>query len=744
MHRQHAATFVLSLIAFVGPRVAAAEDLTVEWMLDPANSRAFDAPRRLWLPDETLLLIDGTRPAEECVLERLDPRTRERRPAGDPKKLLEGWKTLLGEALAPRSPLLPFAAAQDSRIVFHEIHGDLFTFDLETLTPRRITNTEAAESAPRLSPDGRWLAYARDSDLHAAEVSTGRERRLTRDGSETRLNGTLSWVYWEEIMSRRDEAYWWSPDSTAILYLQTDESDVALFPLPRHEPATPHVRWQRYPKAGGVNPLVRAGIVSLGGGETRWIDIGRSGKEPSPREYIARAAWLPDSSSVALEVMNRAQNRLEVLVAARSGGESRLLHEETSPTWINLHDDLHFLPGGERFLWLSERDGGRRLHVHGLKGGPSLPLTSPEWVLKSAGQESPWIGSVAWIDAASSRVYFHAAQPSPIGTQLFRVSLDGQDLSRVSEGDGTHRVSVSPRGSFFVDEFSRSGVPPRLTLHRLDGSLLEVLKPSAVEKLEPFSLEAPKLFTVPADDGTLLSARLFEPAGREEGKKHPAIVYIYGGPGAPAISDKWDGTWYLWAQVLARRGFAVFSIDPRSALDQGKDKEDTVHRKFYGAGELKDILAGVRHLKGLPHVDPERVGIWGWSGGGTNTVYAMTRSTEFRAGIAVAGVADQRYYDTVYTERYMGTPSENAEGYQATAAAAGAANLHGRLLIVHGTGDDNVHPQNAIRLVDDLVAAGKQFELMLYPGRGHGIGDLPARRHLFQLMLDFWERNLRG
>jgi len=206
------------------------------------------------------------------------------------------------------------------------------------------------------------------------------------------------------------------------------------------------------------------------------------------------------------------------------------------------------------------------------------------------------------------------------------------------------------------------------------------------------------------------------------------------------VADRWEGSSYLWAQLLARRGFAVFTVDPRSASDRGKAFEDSVHRRFYGEGELKDILAGVRHLKSLDFVDPERVGIWGWSGGGTNTLYAMTHCEEFRAGIAVAGVADQRYYDTIYTERYMGLPTENAAGYRAIAPANAAEKLHGRLLLVHGTADDNVHPQSAMRMAGALIAAGKQFDLMLYPGRNHGIGDPFARRHLYRMMLDFWEK----
>ncbi len=717
-----------------------AEDLTLEWILNPENTRALAAPRLRWLPNETLLLDGLAKPGTERQLELFDPRSMERSPFGNPAKLLESWKGLVGESNAPKRVSMPLEIASDGRHFLYDHRGDLYLVDAEASGVRRITNTEASEGSPRFSPDGRWLAYVRDNDLHASEVTSGRERRLTRDATADRLNGTLSWLYWEELMGRRDEGYWWSPDSSALAYLQTDESMVERYPLVDHEPSMPAVQWQRYPKAGAMNPRVRAGIVELSSGETRWIEL-PAGSEV---EYIARCRWLPDSRSLALQTLNRAQNRLVLWITDRATGATRQAHEETSRTWINLHDDLHFLPGGERYLWVSERSGHRHLHLQDLKGGPSVPVTSGEWVLRPAHGAETYPGSVAWIDSAAGAVLLHAALPSPIESQLYQVKLDGEEKRRITEGEGSHVVTVSPGGRYFVDAHSRSGVPPRVTLHRIDGSLLSVVHASSSEKLAAFSLASPQLFSVPADDGTQLSARLFRPSIIEEGRKYPAIVYLYAGPGSPAIGNRWDGIWYLWSQLLSRRGFAVFTVDPRSSSDQGKAKEDTVHRKSYGDGELKDILAGVRHLKSLPFVDPERVGIWGWSGGGTTTIYAMTRSKEFRAGIAVAGVSDQRYYDTFYTERYMGTPRENEDGYRTTASAFGVANLHGRLLIAHGTADDNVHLQNAMRLAHELIAAGKQFDFMLYPRRNHGIGDAAAREHLFRLMLDFWDRNLKG
>jgi dipeptidyl-peptidase-4 len=727
-------------------RGAVADELTLEWILDHANAAALGAPRFLWLPDETLLLDDPRRPEGERLLERLDPATLERKPVAGQTEALQAWKA----AVAPRDPPkrlgLP-AAVSSTGLHLHRSGGDILLADLARAAAAsggappvlRVTNTEAAEESPRFSPDGRLVAYVRDGDIHAADTATGAERRLTRDGTPDRLNGKLSWVYWEEITGRRDEAYWWSPDSSRILYLQSDDSPVGRFPIVSWTEPGARVRWQRYPKSGAANPAVRAGVVDLAGPETRWIDFGSP-----PPEYIARAGWLPGGESVAIQTMDRAQSRLRLWVVPARGGEARLALEESSATYLNLHDDLHFLPGGERFLWLSEKDGFRHLYLCALAGGSWRPVTSGTWPLRAAGGDAPYAGCVAWLDPAAGAVYFHAARPTSLETQLHRVGFDGAGLARLTEGDGSHRATFSPAGKYYVDEHSRAGAPPRLTLHRRDGTLLSVIAPSAAEKLERFGLEPPAFLEVPADDGTPLPARLHRPSPIREGRRHPAIVHVYGGPGSPAVADRWEGPMGLWPHLLARRGFAVLTIDPRSSMDRGKALEDAVFKKFYGDVELKDILAGVRHLKSLPFVDPERVGIWGWSGGGTTTLRAMTHSKEFRAGVAVAGVTDWRYYDTVYTERYLRLPPENEDGYRSSSVVNAAGDLHGRLLLVHGTGDDNVHHQNTLRFADALIAAGKQFELMLYPGRDHGIGDPAARRHLFRLMLDFWERELRG
>ena len=717
-------------------------DLTLDWILDPANLRALQTAQFLWLPDDSLLLDDPRRPEGERALERLDPASLERRPAAGAAAILESWKSMTGDG-APKRLGLPLSVSPKGALLYAR-GGDLFVAWLDPPSPGkplvRITNTEADEGSARFSPDGSFVSYVRENDIHVAEVATGRERRLTRDGAPSRLNGTPSWVYWEEILNRRDDAHWWSSDSKRILYLQTDESTVEPFPLAAFEPPTPNVRWQRYPKAGAVNPRARAGIAGVEGdraGETVWVDLG-----PDPPEYIARVAWLPDGSGAALVTLNRAQNRCEIHVADAVTGKTRRIHEESSSTWINLHDELAFLPGGERYLWLSERKGFRDLFVQSASGGDSLQLTSGPWGTRAV-HGSRGARVVGKIDASRGKVIFHAARDASTETHIYAVGLDGSGLARLSEGPGTHTANVSPGGRWYVEEHSRAGLPPRLTLHRDDGTLVHVISPAATERLERFGLEQGGIFEIPSGEARL-PARLLRPVPFAEGRRYPAIVFVYGGPGAPTVEDRWEGPSGLWMHLLARKGFATLAVDPRSASDRGKALEDLAHRNFYGDREIEDITAAVSHLKSLSFIDPDRIGIWGWSGGGTTTLQAMTRTKEFRAGIAVAGVTDWRLYDTVYTERYMKAPSENADGYAKSSPVQSAGDLHGRLLLVHGTADDNVHAQNALVFMNALIEKGKQFDLMLYPGRDHGIGDPAARKHLFQLMLAFWERELRG
>ena len=709
--------------------------LTVETIFSDEFRDSVSVPSHAWLDDGSLLLFDKRLPEGERGLERLDPATGNRRPACDRVRALASLAALAGNtASAPKVLEWPDVLLPNGSVALYLLEGDLFLLDLRSSAFRRVTLTVGKEKCPSLSPDGTRAAFVRDNDLYVVDLATGRERRLTRDGGDSRLNGTLSWVYWEEIFGRKDTGYWWSPDSQAIAFLQSDESDVGVSVFPEFEPATPNVIRQRYAKAGEANPRVRLGLVEVGSGSPRWADLGT----PAP-EYIMRVAWLPDSREVAVQVEDRAQKKLELVFVDRHRGRSRSILTETAGTSVNPSDDLHFLDGGKRFLWSSERDGFLHLYLYGADGSLIRPLTPGLLMLRNSSDDDLVNGAVVAVDEANRSVHFTATDELPLATGLYRVGWEGGSVERVSREDGTHRVSMRRDGAFYIDRFGSFGRPPGLYLYRPDGSRAATITPPATEIVARYGLQAPEFVLVPAEDGFAVPAQISKPRDFDPTKRYPVILSVYGGPGAPQVWNDWQRDVYF-DNVLLEAGFVCMTVDPRSASGLSRTLEDTSYGKMFSAYEVPDILSAVRLLSSLPWVDPQRVGVWGWSGGGTTTLQLMTHSKAFKAGIAVAAVTDFRYYDTVWTEGRLGLPKANPEGYRAAAPANFARDLSGKLLLIHGTYDDNVHPQNSWRFARELQLAGTPFEMMVYPLEKHGLRGV--NRHVYETMLEFWKRNL--
>ncbi len=726
------AWMLAAVLGFAAVAGVAQERVTLDTLVDRGLADASSTPSYAWLADGTALLYDRRVPAAQRTLERLEPASGQRTPAVDPAAALASWAAVLtGEEKTPPALPWPSEVHPSGRVALYQHLGDLFLLDLANVSVTRLTATPTEEVNPRLSPDGRAVSFVRDHDLYVWVQGQG-ERRLTRDGSATLRNGSLSWVYWEEIFGREDLATWWSPDSSAIAFLQTDESGVSESFFPEFEPATPKVIRQRYPKAGEPNPKVRLGIVELASGAITWASLG----EPAP-EYVVRVDWLPDARHLAVQTLDRRQQNLHLRLVDRYTGVSRPLLHESSPTNLNIHDDLRFLDGGGRFLWVSERSGHACLYLYDQNGALLRQLTHPPLHLRASSGVA-WVrGGVVAVDEAGGWVYFTAVDRAPIAPALYRVSLAGGDVQRLSPLGGTHRVSVDPTGQWVLDQVSSFCDPPSLVLSRTDGSETRVITPPSRDLLTRFRLVTPTFLTVPAEDGFPLPAALVRPAKRSPRAGWPVIVYVYGGPSAPQVRDAW-GRDVLWANLLAQEGYAVLTVDNRSATGLSKTLEDTSYLKLMSAQEVGDLHAAVRWLKRQSWVDPSRIGVWGWSGGGTFTLQLLTHTKEFKAGVAVAAVTDFRYYDTVWTERLLGLPEDNPEGYRAGAPANVAKDLHGRLLLIHGTGDDNVHPQNAWRMARELQQAGVAFDMMIYPVEQHGLRG--ATRHVYQTMLEFWKR----
>ena len=725
-----------ALIVLAAPSHAFEEGrqgLTLDWIFEGNAQAKLGIPSYIWLNDERALLLDARLPEQERTLELFDPKTGLRRPALDQAKVLEQFKALLGER-APSSLSWPTAVDLNGAAFVYLTEGDLFSVEAADSSVRRLTRTPDAETSVALSPDGKWVSFIRRNDLYAVERGTGREIRLTEGATETLLNGPFSWVYWEELYNHASVPYQWSPDSMAIAYLQSDDSAVPLSAYVNYGPLTPEVVYQRYPKPGQANPKVRLGVVEIASSKTTWMDCGEY-------EYLARFNWLRNGREIAVQTLNRRQSDLRLLFADRVTGRSREILTEHQSTWINLNYSLHFLEDGKRFIWASERDGYQHLYLYETSGRLLNRLTSGEFMVVSGALVARNNG-LAGVDERSGWVYFISNKVALRERHLFRVRLDGTKMEQLTRGEGVHFARFSPGMKYFFEDSSSSSEPPSLHLCRADGRRIVTVAESAKSALEGLDLTRPEFLTFRTEDGIELPAMMTRPPRFDPAKKYPVIVNVYGGPAAQNVVDSWSQD-LLWNAFLAQQGYVVCVLEVRAGMSSSKALETSVYGKAYGMENVRDILAGVAGLKSLPYVDPERLGLWGWSGGGCTTLYTMTHSDVFKAAIAVAPVSDWRFYDSIYTERFQGTPAENPSGYEETSSVKAASNLKGRLLIVHGTYDDNVLPQNTYAFIDKLIEGRIPFDLMIYPWRKHGISDPPATLDLYGRMLRFWDQNLK-
>ncbi len=613
--------------------------------------------------------------------------------------------------------------SQDGKRILLLSGGDLFLWDEATGKIEQLTATPLAERDPRLSPDGAKVSFRRVHDLYVLEIASKKVTRLTHDGSDTLWNGELDWVYPEEL--DLGTAHWWSPDSSRIAYLQFDVSREPLYPhgdfLRMNAVAEP----QRYPKAGEPNADVRLGVVAASGGPTRWMDLGET------RDYLlARVHWTPDSKTVLAHRLNRVQDHLWILAADAATGRARLLIEETDPAWINITDDFRVLSDG-RILRSSEQSGFRHLYLHEPGGRLLRQLTRGDWE----------VSSLACVDESAGRIFFTSTQASPLERHLYATDFNGAPPALLSPGAGTHSIQMSPACDFYFDTFSSLDSPPRTTLHDSTGKQLRVWREADTKILEEYEILKTEIHKFRSSDGTEFYGRLIRPARFDPAKKYPAIVTVYGGPHAQSVRNAWPGG-LNWEQVMAHRGFVIWQMDNRGSAGRGHRFETPLYRRL-GRQELADQLEGVRYLTGLGFVDPARIGVQGWSYGGFMTLYCLLHAPDvFRAGAAGAAVTDWRNYDTIYTERYLGLPSENEEGYRDSSPVHAAASLKGRLLLIHNIEDDNVLFANALQMMNALQLAGKPFETLLYPQKSHGLSGRHSQ-HRWAEQTRFFEEALR-
>jgi dipeptidyl-peptidase-4 len=619
--------------------------------------------------------------------------------------------------------------APDSKHILFDSNGQLWMYSLESATAVQFTSGPDASNDPKFSPDGKRVAYGRKHNLFVRSLDQDDERQLTRDTDENLLNGEVDWVYAEELAVRSN--YFWSPDSRQIAFLQMDETRVPTYPITDWLPTHPRVDNQKYPKVGDPNPAVRLGVVSAGGGKLKWIKL-----SDDVDNYIPRFGWVRDGVLWA-EVLNRAQDHMDLYFIDANSGWPRKVLTETSDAWVNVNDDFRILKSGNRFLWSSWRDGHTHLYLYSFDG--KNPLGSEARLERQVTHGEFEVLQVEAVDEGAGKVFLVANEGDPRQQHVYSVNLDGLDFHRLTPGEGSEHVTFAEDGKHFTSSFSSTLQPGHLSFCAVNGACNAFWEARSVTDYGITA--APKELEFRAEDGTTLYGELMLPASASG--KIPLLVYVYGGPAAQTASKGWRGSTFLFHELLVQHGIAVFTVDNRGTPNRGK-KFSAALRGQFGALELRDQLAALQELLSqYPQLDKDRVAIWGWSNGGSMTLYALTHSDVFRAGVAVAPVTDQRNYDTIYTERYMGLLKDNARGYEGSSIPKMARNLHGDLLLVHGTSDDNVHPQNSIQMIDALIKAEKQFRLMLYPNKTHGIAGPAARTHLFHMIEDHLERELK-
>src|SRR6202158_5722001 len=686
----------------------------------------------VWTPDGKRLSYFETKgSAKEAKTElwEMDATSGERRLLVASDKLesilpTEPSKPTQATGLGRRAPS-QYQWAPDGAGILFQGPTALAWLDVKSQTERTLVSGKATLADPKISPDGRNVSFVRDHNVWLVNLGDGKEHAITQGGTEEVRKGELDWVYPEELEIKT--AYWWSPDSSAIAYLEMDERKVSQYPMVDFSSPSGNADMKRYPTAGGANPLVRVFVASLNGGEPRAMDTGAE-----TDIYIPRVNWLTDSKHLAIQRLNRTQTTLDLLIGEAATGKTRAALSENDPNWINVSDDLYFLEDGKRFLWSSERSGYRHLYLYDLEGKQLAQLTKGEWE----------VSAVDAVDEAKGLVYFTGTAKSPMERHLYRVSFDGSAISRITIHNGTHRVNMAPDCAAFVDTYSDVTTPPRQDVARADGSLLRVMNENKVAELADYHLSAPPFLTVKAHDGTLLNAVMIKPPDFDASKKYPVLVYTYGGPHAQVVLNAWGGNTPLWHQLMAQEGYIIFSLDNRGSAGRGHIFEEPIHYRL-GAQELSDQLAGVAYFKSLHHSDAGRIGIWGWSYGGHMTLHAIVEAgMDVKAGFAGGPVTDWRFYDSIYTERYLGLLPEKEKEYRASSPIDRTAGLKGKLLIAHGTGDDNVHFANTLSLINELIELGKYVEVMPFPGRGHGVSDPAARKVLMNRVTQFFLENL--
>ncbi len=729
MHRLFP-SIALSLLALpLAAQQPAPPELTLDAIFGRGDFAGAPMPDIRWLPDGKSWVATRANPTGGQDIVRVDAATGKATVLADASLLVDSAGSRL------RLEGLTLSADGTQALVYHNsvrvwrtnTRGvyHVVNFAAKTISP--LSAQPGLQMFAKFSPDGKQVAFVRDNDLVVVDLAGRAERALTRDGSDVIINGTSDWVYEEELGLR--DGFRWCPDSKRIAFWRFDQSPVPQYPLLDQSAVHARVTLIRYPQPGDPNSRVKIGVADAASGHTVWMST------ESDSGYLATLAWV-DADTLAIQRLNRRQNRVDLLFASAATGGTRRVLIESDSAWVDVDAGApYLLAGGKLFLWPSERSGWRRYYLYKRDGEPVRALTP----------DSSDAERVVGIAARTQEIFVSEHAPNALERQVFGYALTRKpERLPVTAEPGSHSVNVSPNGNLFIDVHSAAGVPPAATLRELPSlAAKRVLEGNATLRENVARLtRPPAFFQIPMPDGTKLNAFRIVSASFDSTKPHPVVIYVYGGPNSQTVSNSYGGTRELWHHLLARDGYVVVSVDNRGTGARGSAFRHQVYQKL-GQLESRDQIDAAKWIARRPWADSTRIAIWGWSGGGYMTALTASRGGRlFTSAIAVAPVIDWRLYDDIYTERYMRTPAENPDGYKNGSVLTYAAGLTARLLIVQGTSDDNVHPQNTFWMANALQASNTQFEMMLYPGRTHSISGGTTQLDLYTMMTDFLNRTL--
>ena len=609
----------------------------------------------------------------------------------------------------------------------HSSKSVFYIYDIESKKLEKLSAEK--QRLADFSPDGSKVAFVRANNIFVKDLASGNESQITTDGKFNHIiNGTCDWVYEEEFGFTK--AFFWSPDSKKIAYYRFDESRVKEYTLTYYGELYPELYTYKYPKAGEDNSLVDIFVHHLERNKTVKMDVGEE-----TDQYIPRIKWTENANVLSIQRLNRLQNHLDILLADVNDGASRVMYSETNKYYIDITDNLYFLTDHEHFVLTSERDGYNHIYLYSIMNGLVRQLTSGKWVVKK----------VYGYDKAKKRVYYQSTESSPLNRDVGYVDLKGKRKT-ISSRPGTNNASFSENFKYYINTWSDVQTPPVITVNKADGKEIRVLEDNhaIVDKLKEFKISKTEFFTISSPEFTLPDGSVVElnawkilPADFDPAKKYPVLLTIYGGPASQEVKNSWGYFNYMWYQMLAGQGFIVVSVDNRGTGSRGEEFKKMTYKEL-GKYETIDYIETAKYLGTLDYVDKDNIAIFGWSYGGFMAANCITQGADyFSTAIAVAPVTNWRYYDNIYTERFMRTPQENPDGYDNNSPINHVEKLKGNLLLIHGSADDNVHFQNTMDMITALVNANKQFDLYVYPNKNHSIYGGNTRYHLFKKMTDF-------